>query len=76
VGRSMPEAFNYMFSLERACQAQVAAMACNTPLNHMPQSVIDKSVSMYEPSATRPYGEKEWPGLLRLLDRKDRSFRE
>ena len=76
VGRSMPEAFNYMFSLERACQAQVAAMACNTPLNHMPQSVIDKSVSMYEPSATRPYGEKEWPGLLRMLDRKDASFRE
>ena len=76
VGRSMPEAFNYMFGLERACQAQVAAMACNTPLNHLPQAIIDKSVGMYAPSATRPYGEKEWPGLLRLLDRRDPSFRE
>ncbi len=76
VGRSMPEAFNYMFALERACQAQVTAMACNTPLNHLPQAIIDKSVGMYAPSATRPYGEKEWPGLLRLLDRRDASYRE
>lgn len=76
VGRSMPEAFNYMFALERACQAQVAAMACNTPLNHLPQAIVDKSVGMYAPSATRPYGEKEWPGLLRLLDRKDAGYRD
>ncbi len=76
VGRSMPEAFNTMFALERACQAQVAAMACNTPLNAMTQAVIDKSVAMYAPSATRPYGDKEWPGLLRLLDRKDASYRD
>ncbi|HEY0418848.1 MAG TPA: class II aldolase/adducin family protein, partial [Acetobacteraceae bacterium] len=75
VGPSVPEAFSAMHGLERACQAQVAAMACNTALNTLPQEVVDKSVAMYAPSATRTYGHKEWPALLRLLDRTDPSYR-
>ncbi len=76
VGQTIPEAFNFMFGLERACQAQVAAMSCNTPLNTLPQAIVDKSAAMYAPTATRTYGRKEWPGLLRMLDRRDMSWRE
>ncbi|MCC6719753.1 MAG: class II aldolase/adducin family protein [Acetobacteraceae bacterium] len=76
VGQSVAEAFSYMFGLERACQAQVAAMACNTTLNVLPQAIVDKSAAMYAPGATRSYGRKEWPGLLRMLDRRDPSWRE
>jgi ribulose-5-phosphate 4-epimerase/fuculose-1-phosphate aldolase len=76
VGPSVPEAFNYMFALERACRAQLAAMACNTPLNVLPQDVAEKSEAAYAPGATRTYGRKEWPGLLRMLDRSDASYRE
>ena len=75
VGTSMAQCFNYMHGLERACQAQMAAMACNTPLNILPQDVVDKSVAMYAPSATRSYGHREWAGLLRLLDQKMPGFR-
>jgi ribulose-5-phosphate 4-epimerase/fuculose-1-phosphate aldolase len=74
VGESIPETFARMYGMERACQAQVAAMACNTELNHMAPEVVDKAVAMYPPS--RRYGLLEWPALLRLLDRKDPSFRE
>jgi len=76
VGQTIPEAFNFMYGLERACQAQVAAMSCNTPLNTLPQHIVDKSAAMYAPGATRTYGRREWPALLRLLDRRDPSWRE
>lgn len=76
VGPSVPEAFNRIYGLERACQAQLQAMACNTELNTLPESVIDKSTAMYAPGAVRPYGLLEWAGLLRLLDGKDPSFRD
>ena len=76
VGQTIPEAFNFMFGLERACQAQIAAMSCNTTLNTLPQAIVDKSAAMYAPGATRSYGRKEWPGLLRMLDRTDPSWRE
>jgi len=75
VGPSVAEAFNFMYGLERSCQAQLAAMACNTPLNLLPQEVVDKAVAMYEPGVIRPYGLLEWNGLLRMLDRKDPGWR-
>ena len=76
VGPSVQEAFNRMYGLERSCQAQLAAMACNTELNVLPDAVVEKSTSMYAPNAVRPYGLLEWHGLMRLLDRKDPSWRE
>lgn len=75
VGPTMAECFNRMYGLERSCQAQLAAMSCNTPLNELPAEVVDKSVAMYGPDVVRPYGVLEWPALLRLLDRKDASYR-
>jgi ribulose-5-phosphate 4-epimerase/fuculose-1-phosphate aldolase len=76
VGPSIPEAFNRMYGLERSCQAQAMAMACNTEVNLLPPEIVDKATAMYDPSVIRPYGLLEWPALLRLLDRKDPSYRE
>lgn len=73
---TVAEAFNYMYGMERSCQAQVAAMACNTELNLMSDEVIARSVAMYAPGASRRYGPLEWLGLLRRLDRLDPSFRD
>ena len=75
-GTSAAEAFERLYFLERACQAQAMAMACNTALNEMPAEVVGKSTAMYDPAVIRRYGLLEWPGLLRKLDRKDPSFRE
>ncbi len=76
VGATVAEAFAAMYGLERSCQAQVAAMACNTPLNEMPEAVVAKATGMYDPAVIRRYGLLEWPGLLRQLDRRDPSFRD
>lgn len=75
VGPSIPEAFNRMYGLERSCQAQLAAMACNTELVVPSQKVIDHAVHMYSPEVVRPYGILEWPALLRMLDERDASYR-
>jgi ribulose-5-phosphate 4-epimerase/fuculose-1-phosphate aldolase len=76
VGRTVAEAFTAMYGIERSCQAQLAAMACNTPLNEMPPAIVQKSIDMYDPSVIRRYGLLEWPGLLRKVDRKDPSYRD
>ena len=76
VGESVAEAFIAMWGLERACQAQLQAMACNTELNIPPPEVVEKSCAMYEPGNSRRYGLLEWPGLLRQLDLTDPSYRD
>lgn len=76
VGATIAEAFTAMYGLERSCQAQVTAMACNTALNDMADDVVQKSIGMYDAAVIRRYGLLEWPGLLRKLDRRDPSWRE
>ena len=76
VGRTVGEAFNWMHRLELACRAQLGAMACHTPLRPVPEDVLEKTWQQYQPGTRRPYGQMEWPGLLRKLDRIDPSFRD
>ncbi len=75
VGRTVGEAFNWMHRLELACRSQLAAMACNSPLNAVTAQVLEETWNNYQPKTRRPYGVMEWPGLLRKLDRLDPSFR-
>ena len=76
VGASIPEAFNTMFRLERACQVQVAAMAANTELSIPPEPVVMDSYRLYQPGVRRRLGVLEWPALLKKLDTIDPSFRD
>jgi ribulose-5-phosphate 4-epimerase/fuculose-1-phosphate aldolase len=75
-GRTAGEAFNWMHRMELSCRAQLAAMACNTPLQPVSQQVLDETFMNYQPQTRRPFGVMEWPGLLRMLDRMDPSFRD
>ncbi len=75
-GRSVGEAFNWMHRMELSCRAQLAAMACNTPLKTVSHQVLDETFMNYQPQTRRPFGVMEWPGLLRMLDRMDPSFRD
>jgi ribulose-5-phosphate 4-epimerase/fuculose-1-phosphate aldolase len=76
VGGSIPESFNNIFRLERACQVQVAALSCNVELQLPPRTIIDESYKLYLPQTRRPFGVLEWPALLRKLDKIDPSYRE
>ena len=76
VGASIAEAFNSMFRLERACQVQVAALACNVELRLPPDDVVNESWRLYQPGVRRRFGVLEWPALLRKLDKIDPSYRD
>jgi ribulose-5-phosphate 4-epimerase/fuculose-1-phosphate aldolase len=73
-GRTVREAVDYMYYLERACQAQIAAMAGGAKLVMPPKGVAEKVAAQFE----RPgYQEKkgEWRALLRTLDKTDPSYK-
>lgn len=74
-GRSVGEAFNWTHRLEVSCRAQLAAMACNTKFNAVPESVLHATYMNYQPQTRRPFGLMEWPALLRKLDRLDPSYK-
>jgi ribulose-5-phosphate 4-epimerase/fuculose-1-phosphate aldolase len=81
-GRSIPEAFIEMHYLERACQAQVAAMAGGTPLHVLSDEVAAETVRGFDLVRKRrmtPDGRTftlEWAALTRMLDQADASWRD
>ena len=79
VGRDVAQTFNIMYWLEMACRAQVDAMAAVGhdlgALNLPTREVVEKTNHLYRPEVRRPFGVLEWPAMLRLLDRRDPSYK-
>jgi ribulose-5-phosphate 4-epimerase/fuculose-1-phosphate aldolase len=73
---SIAQAFNAVYWFENACRAQVDAMSCQSELHLPTQDVVEKTNYLYRPSTRRPYGEMEWPAMLRYLDRRDPSYQD
>jgi ribulose-5-phosphate 4-epimerase/fuculose-1-phosphate aldolase len=76
VGPSIPESFNNMFRLERACQLQVTTLSCNTEIRLPPAEVVNETYDGFKPGVRRRWGLIEWPALLRKLDKIDPSYRD
>jgi ribulose-5-phosphate 4-epimerase/fuculose-1-phosphate aldolase len=76
VGPSIPESFNNMFRLERACQLQVTTLSCNTEIRLPPAEVVKETYDGFKPGVRRRWGLIEWPALLRKLDKIDPSYRD
>ena len=74
VAPSIPECFNNMYRLERACQLQVMALSCNTELQMPSQEAVQFTSKQMESGVRRRYGLLEWPAMLRKLDRNDPSY--
>jgi ribulose-5-phosphate 4-epimerase/fuculose-1-phosphate aldolase len=72
---TVAEAFNLMYWLERACQAQIAAMSCGGELNIVGDNVAKVAAHQYAPGTRRRFGLMEWPTMLRMLDQTDSSYR-
>jgi ribulose-5-phosphate 4-epimerase/fuculose-1-phosphate aldolase len=82
-GRTVAEAFVQMFRLQRACEIQVAAQACNTKLHFIRKDVSEKSADEMNALLDRGQdgamgggiGSFDFAAMVRLMDRKDPSFR-
>jgi ribulose-5-phosphate 4-epimerase/fuculose-1-phosphate aldolase len=78
VGRTVAEAFIRMWRLERACQVQIAAQAGGHL--HVPsREVCEQSAAMGDDFLTdrgaQPLGQLEFDALVRVIDRRDPSYR-
>jgi ribulose-5-phosphate 4-epimerase/fuculose-1-phosphate aldolase len=75
-GSTAAEVFQYMYAMEQACRIQVLAQSTGAELITVPTPVVDGVMEQVK-VVTRGEGASIiWPGLLRKLDRIDRSFRD
>ena len=50
-------------------------MAARTELTMPAAPVVANAIHLYDPRTRRPFGILEWPAMLRMLDRRDPSWR-
>jgi ribulose-5-phosphate 4-epimerase/fuculose-1-phosphate aldolase len=74
VGDTIAAAYVRMFFLERACQMQIAAQAGGAELNLLSKAMQER-VHKQVTTGSAGVGERDWPALLRLLDREDPSYK-
>jgi ribulose-5-phosphate 4-epimerase/fuculose-1-phosphate aldolase len=74
-GRTIPEAFELMFNLEMSCKMQIDAMASGRPLRIPSDEVRERTAAQWHREG-KPMGMRSWPALMRMLDRKDPSYRD
>jgi ribulose-5-phosphate 4-epimerase/fuculose-1-phosphate aldolase len=69
-GRSIPEAFVEVYSLERACQAQITALAGGSKLVIPPAEVCERTASQYnsDQAVRQIHAKMAWLSALRLIE--------
>jgi len=77
VGRTVAEAWMLMYLLDRAAQAQLAAMAATGgQVNAVSDALAALTCRQWVGDGSERDGDIEWPALLRGLDRNDPSYRD
>lgn len=75
MGRSVREAFELMYYLERACEIQLAALAGKSEVTIPSSSVCERTCGQFANDSSYVKG-RDWQALLRLLDRTDPSYKD
>jgi ribulose-5-phosphate 4-epimerase/fuculose-1-phosphate aldolase len=72
VGKTVPQAFERLYFLERAAQAQILALSTGRPLRLIPEPVIKMTVAQFGAGGTvggRDRADLHFDALKRVLDR-------
>ena len=72
------EAFRLLYYLEQACRVSLDALQTGREISLPPEAVREHTAQQWEGGAAGigTTNLREWPALLRMLDRRDPSFRE
>ncbi|MBV9523093.1 MAG: class II aldolase/adducin family protein [Alphaproteobacteria bacterium] len=73
-GRTIPEAFSLMYYLDQSCRIQIEVMSSGGKMLIVPGQTGEKTARVFE-RHDMPGGQREWPALLRLLDKLDPGYR-
>ena len=76
-GRTIPEAFQLMYTFQSTCTIQIRAQSGGSELVPIQPAIIDTAAEQAR-LVSNGMGPEQliWPGLLRRLDRLDPSYRE
>ena len=74
-GRNVAEAYLRLWTLQRACDVQVAAGQAGGEVNALSQPVIDRMLDESGPGETQTC-EDVYAALVRLMDARDPSYRD
>ena len=72
-GRTIPEAFLRLYTLQTACEVQLAARATGAKLVEPPPEVCESHAATLEAGAQ---ADLVFAALMRLMDRRDPSYRD
>ncbi|MFC0408225.1 class II aldolase/adducin family protein [Roseomonas elaeocarpi] len=73
-GRTVAEAFYWMYYLEQACRIQVAALSTGATLSLPPPEVVERARAQSPDSPTQ--GWLLWQAMRRKLDREQPDYRD
>ena len=76
MGRTLPEAFIKHWSLQRACEIQMATLSMGKPLTVPPEVVAVHQRDLHMAQAPGGPGAADFAAMVRLVDRVDTSWRE
>lgn len=76
MGCSLPEAFIRHWSLQRACEIQLATMSMGTPIEVPAEVIAVHQRDIGQAQAPGGPGAADFAAMVRLVDRTDRSWRE
>ncbi len=76
MGRTLPEAFLMHWTLQRACEIQVATGAAGTPVEIDPQVIAVHQRDLAGMQMPSGPGAPDFAAMVRLIDRTDRSWRD
>ncbi len=74
VGRSVGEAFVWMYFLEKCCASQLQLMATGGRVIQLSKEVCEHTARQFNSQNTSP-DRSEWPALMRMADEFDPSYR-
>jgi ribulose-5-phosphate 4-epimerase/fuculose-1-phosphate aldolase len=74
-GASAAAAFHEIYFLERACQAQIAALAGGATLRLPPAAVCELTASQFDRDDAEGIAELAWQAALRLIDNTGSDYR-
>jgi ribulose-5-phosphate 4-epimerase/fuculose-1-phosphate aldolase len=76
MGKTLPEAFIKHWSLQRACEIQLATMSAGTAIEVPPEVIAVHQRDLYKAQASAKPGEADFAAMVRLVDRIDTSWRD
>lgn len=74
VGRTVAEAFYWMYYLEQSCRIQLAAQSSGVPLAVAPADAVARTQRLFDSGPTK--GWLPWQALRRKLDREQPGYRD